>query len=255
MKKEKNKGSKNIYSIIISLFLIGLLVLLGLLAFSRFGNAPEQNSVTDELPEGSNLVEGNTFSFNGIICKTKTENECTKELRVSYNKKNHNIKIKRIKRTTSSSTIIKNEIYVDDKLMDTVDGGAMYEGADKYKSDFDGYIFIGDSKYLIIVTPFMVDEYTNYVVNYYDNGKKLGRGVDIINGEQTICKGSCDKNGEIMNDLEALDFDGKVLKYWKPFCTKHEKEALQIGITVENKTVTTKYLDTDKKVEIKGACS
>ena len=254
-KKKKNKEkSNNKVSIFVALFLIVLLGLLGFLAYSKYVHTPSKDSITSSIPTSSNLIEGNTFSFNGVICKDKTDKECSKELKVAYGNKNHDIRIKRIKKTNDSAVTIKNELYIDNKLVDNINGGAIYESKDKTDIDFDGYIFIGESKYLIVVTPFVVEETTNYVVNYYENGIKLGKGIDIINGEQTICKGSCDDD-EILNDLEALDFDGKSLKYWKAFCTKHEKEALQIGITIENKNITTKYLDTLKDVEIKGACN
>ena len=255
MQKEKNKKKEsNKTSIFVALFLVVLLGLLGFLAYSKYVHTPSKDSITSSVPTTSNLVEGNTFSLNGVICKDKSETECSKELKVSYKGQNHMIKIKRYQKASSTAVAIKNELYIDDKLVDTIDGGATYESNKNIDMDFDGYIYIGESKYLIIVTPFMVDKQTNYVVNYYENQTKLGKGIDIINGEQTICKGLC-KDEEILNDLEALEFDGKVLKYWKAFCTQKEKEALQIGITIENQTITTKYLNTDKNVEIKGACN
>lgn len=257
MQKGKNKKKeKNITKIIISIILILMIVVLGYIAYNRFVIKPDKSSITSEIPEQNTLIEGNIFSLNGIICRDKTDTTCTKEVKVAYDGANHLIKIKRVKKVTSSSVTLKNELYVDDKLLDTIDGGVIYDEKDKAKIDFDGYIFIGEDKYLIIVTPFIVENQTNYVVNYYEGTTKLGRSVDIINGEQTICKASCDdEDADILNNLEALEFDGKTLKFWKPLCTNTDKEALQIGITIENDTVITKYLDTEDDVEIKGACS
>lgn len=252
---ENKKKEKNIPKIIVSIVLICLILFLGYISYNRFYLKPDKNSVTYEIPESKNLVEGNTFSLNGIICKEKTNTVCLKELKVSFNNENHMIKIKRVKKV-SSSVSIKHEIYIDEKLLDTIDGGVIYDEEDKSKIDFDGYILIGENKYLIFVTPFNIENTVNYVVTYYDGTTKLGRSFDIINGEQKICKDSCDSNdSEILNNLEALEFDGKTLKYWKSLCTSRDKEALQIGITVINEAVTTKYLDTENDVEIKGACS
>lgn len=255
-KDKRKKNSRNLTSIIVALFLIALLGFLGFLAYSRYVHTPGDDAITSSIPKTSDLVEGNTFSFNGIICKNKSDTSCEKELKVSYSNANHMIKIKRFKKVNTSASTFKCELYVDEKLVDTIDGGASYDSNGKTDMNFDGYVFISDNKYLILVTPFVVDKQINYVASYYNGSTKLGKEVDIINDEQTICKGSCsNKENEVLNDLEALDFDGKNLKYWKAFCTKHEKEALQIGITIENDNITTKYLNTDKKVEIKGACN
>ena len=255
-KKKQDKNEKSIFKVLAVLFLIGLLIILGYFCYARYINKPEKINVTRNLPDGSTLVEGNTFGLKGIACTNSTETECDKEIKVAYSGKNHTVKIKRIKKINDDITTFKNEIYIDDVLIDTLDGGTIYDSYDKAGIDFDGYLYIVDNKYLAIVTPFVVDKQINYVVNYYYSANKLGKGIDLINGEQTICEDNCDdKDSVILNSLESLDFNGKVLKYWKILCEGRNKQALQIGILVQNDKVITKYLSTNSEVDVKGACN
>lgn len=258
MKEEnKNKEKRSFFNakIIFIILLVILLGVLGYIAYNKISNKPDEASFTRNIRNNNSLVEGNTFSFNGLFCENNSDTECTKSVKVSYNNKNHVIKIKRVKQTTNSTTIFKNTIYIDDKIIDTLDGGTMYNMDNKTTLNFDGYIYVVQDKYLAIVTPFVVEKDTNYVINYYNEFSKLGKGIDIIYGEQKICKKSCSEDSNVLNSLENIEFDGKVFKYWKALCEGRKKEALQIGVTTDGKNVNTKYLDTESNIEIKGACN
>ena len=99
MQKGKNKKNEsNIVSIFVALFLIALLGLLGFLAYTKYVHTPSGDSITSSIPKTSNLVEGNTFGFKGVICKEKTNTLCSKELKVAYGNQNHMVNIKRIKK-------------------------------------------------------------------------------------------------------------------------------------------------------------
>ena len=253
--KKNKKKSINLTKIIMTFVLIILIACLGYVFYNKYINKPDDTNFTRKLRGDTSLVEGNTFSFNGLFCEENLTNECTKSIKLSYNNKYHVLKIKRTLKKTEESTSIKNTVYLDDKVIDTLDGGTMYEENKKFTINFDGFIYVVDNKYLAIVTPFVVDKYTNYVVNYYNDISKLGKSIDLIYGEQTICKKNCSDESNILNNLDSLEFDGTTLKYYKLLCENHSKQVLQIGIITDGKEVTTKYLDTNSDIETKGVCN
>lgn len=245
-----NKEKKSISKIIVEFVLILLLLVLVFFAYTKFFSGPDKGLLTSMPPELSSLVKGNTFSFNGLTCKDKSDNSCTKDIRLAYSGKNHDISVVRSRNKSSNATTYRFEIYLDDKLIDTIDGGVSYEVKNDLDIDFDGYIFVVQNKYIALVIPFVVESSINYTVYYYDNGTKIDKGIDLIYGSQKISH-----KGELLNDLEAIEFDGKSLNYYKAFCSDKDKSALQIGITVNNNVLLTKYLKTVSNVNIKGACN
>ena len=247
---KNKKENKNIGKIIIELILILFLIILGFFAYTKFFSAPEKGTITSMPPVSSSLIKGNTFGFNGLVCKDKTDSSCTKNIRLAYSGENHDISVIRNKNKSTNATTYRFEIYLDDKLMDTIDGGVSYEVKNDLGIDFDGYIYVVENKYIAVVLPFVVESNINYTVYYYNNGSKIDKGIDLINGSQKIYS-----KGDRLNDLDALEFDGKSLKYFKSFCSGKEKSALQIGITVDNNTLLTKYLKTVSNVNIKGVCN
>ncbi len=246
------KNNKSIGKIVVELILIVFLIILGFFAYTKLLNTPDKSTITSLPPDSSYLIEGNTFGFNGLVCKNKTDTSCTKDIKLAYNKKNHNISIIRNKTKSSNAITYRFEIYLDDKLIDNIDGGVSYELKNNTSSDidFDGYIYVVEDRYIALVLPFVVESNINYIVYYYENGIKIDKGIDLINAAQKISN-----KEDTLNDLDALEFDGKILKYYKAFCPGKQKSALQIGITVENNALLTKYLKTVSNVTIKGACN
>ena len=247
---KKNKKEKNVSTIVVELILIIFLIILGYFAYTRFFNAPDKSTFTSNPPESSSLIKGNTFGLNGMVCKDKTDLSCTKNIKLAYSEQNHDVSIVRNKNKSSNATTYRFEVYLDDKLIDTIDGGVSYEVKKDMDIDFDGYIYVVENKYIAIVLPFVVESNLNYTVYYYDNGNKIDKGIDLINGGQKITL-----KDDSLNDLDAIEFDGKSLNYYKAFCPGKSKSALQIGITIENKALVTKYLKTISDVKIKGTCN
>lgn len=115
---------------------------------------PKQVETPKEPTTEEELIKQISFKLGDIEC-TGTET-CEKKVNLSYNNKNHELKL--IKKYDKNTTNYLIEVYEDNKLIDTLDGGrygnlwqAGIKPIDLIKN-MDGYIYVIDSKYLGIIT-------------------------------------------------------------------------------------------------------
>lgn len=208
MKPVLVKNNLNKVTISVFVFLFFTLFLLLVLAFNRYvlGN---ESAVEEK------LVKGNTFSLKNVSCDESTNDSCLKKVKVSYNGANHMVKIKSIKENVKNNFYnLKFDIYVDEKLIETLDAG-VYKG-NIFNNDFNGFVYIVDSKYLALVLPRVSGSALGYGLTFYNNYEGMGYDFSVKMPGHDVCKdASCT---DVLNDLEDLYFDGSSFQYWNQSC-------------------------------------
>ena len=208
---------------------------------------PEQNK-----EEKETLVEGYQFNLKDKICE-KGEHSCTKKLKVAYNGKNHDIKIvdeqkikdmDNINGGTTKRLVEEYTLYIDNKLVDTIDAISFYsEGEPQYKNDrdmnFDGYIYIFDGKYLGFVYGVSHDLTLGHDLRLYNDSRLVYKDISVDAEGQSF-----GINGSEMDKIKNLEFDGTTLKYWYLSCDDIESEiALKLGLTFDGANYKINVLD------------
>src|SRR5574344_714654 len=98
------------------------------------------------------LIMGNSFPLDNENCLYDGDT-CIKDIKVSYDDKNHSVKIKLIKDSESSVTSgysnLKYEIYIDDKFVDSFEAGNI---KDSMIVRFDATVYVVSNKYIAILT-------------------------------------------------------------------------------------------------------
>ena len=160
---------------------------------------------------------------------------------MAYNNENHEVKLKLMEKETETEEIksVYFELYVDNKLINTIDSG-IYFSDDGSISEYQGSVYVVDSKYLAVLTPEYTTISSGYVLTFYNNDKQVSDKINVRYGGQSLCK---DENcTEIINDLEDLEFDGTTFKYWGQDCNLMENVKYQVTFdgTNVNKTVSEK---------------
>lgn len=213
-KKKSNKG-------LIVLVVVLIILLLGSIGYICYDKLFSNEKPTEEKPNTietpkENLITENTFKLSDINCVGTDTDVCEKTVKLSYNNANHNVKL--IKKLTDS-TKYSIEVYIDDQLIDTLDGGEFYSWNDGDKAtdwlkNLDGYIYVIDSKYLGIV--YRVDSAKpSWLLKFYDDTKPFENNKKIMVANYG---GSLVQNNKTLTDLDALEFDGTSIKYWYYYC-------------------------------------
>ena len=247
---KENKG-KTITIVILIILLLGAI---SYICYDKFLTKDETNKVetkTDPINK-EELIKQISFKLEDIEC-TGTET-CEKKVKLSYNNKNHEIKL--IKKLNNDNSKYLIEVYEDNKLIDTLDGGDYQDyWGDGTKpqeliKNMDGYIYVIDSKYLGIV--------------YRNEGPKPSWDLKFYNGNRpsqeqpipvaaygTSMKSDSYENGRDLFVLEALEFDGHNIKYWNTYCGNDKKPASKDNIVIAQYNLTydgTKVTQTTGKI-------
>ena len=225
--EKKNTG----LVITIVVLVVLLLGLLGYVCYDKFYLDKKGDKTNNDSVQ---LVEGNSFKLESIACVNEN-NTCAKRLKVAYNNKNHDIKL--VKKLVDNTKYVI-DLYIDNALVDSIDGGLFYDWGDGSKpqdwiKNLDGYVYVVDSKYLAIVSR---KEYVkpSWYLNYYNGNNKINSdAIGVVIGG--IGFGVDDKS---LNDLNSIVFDGKTLTYWKEYCGNTEKAIDNDHLVIEEHHVT-----------------
>lgn len=219
---------KNMGLIITIVVLVVLLIGLGgYVCYDKFYLDKKDNNESKN--QTIELVKGNSFNLDSITC-VNDNNTCSKSLSVSYNNKNHNVKL--VKKLVNNTKYVI-DLYIDNTLVDSIDGGIFYDWGDGFKAqdwinDLDGYIYVVDSKYLAIVSR-KDDAKPSWYLRYYNDIVK----VDMQPIEVASSGNSLSVDGKELSDVNSIVFDGNIITYWKEYCGTTEKAIDNDHIVVE----------------------
>lgn len=269
--KEIKQKKKNKTVIILTVILV--ILLLGVTLYISYSRGMLDIFIKKEIkedPKQEDLVEGYQFRLKDIECK-KEEHACTKELKVAYDGKNHDLKIKylqRIEEQKDDPSIKHNnlyyQLYIDNELVDQIAAGSLYLEPDstnddpEYNMNFDGYIYIFSKKYLGLLfrTQYPAGS-GGYSLALYNNQKRIGEPALIDVAGQSF--GTNNGNGSL-DGIENISFDGSSLKYWILACETPEgydaetydegpnSVAAKVESTFDGTNFTTKYAGERKDV-------
>lgn len=190
------------------------------------------------------------YRLKDISCELK-DNVCTKSLKIKYNGKNHDIKITKEFKKDNGSYNIKYYLYEDDKLIDTIKGGYVLKSD---YSDITSLINGGEHIYVFnennIGFLYTITQPTGtpgHSLILYSNGKPVD-SVKIDFPSSSFV----DKNGNSLDEISNIKFDGDTFSFWALDCNK-SKKAVRVNLTFDGKTVTTKTGEVKKGIEASGA--
>ena len=219
--KKSNKG------LIITIIILIILLLgsAGYICYDKFLTKEESKQTPPKTEETKEeLVPQNEFKPEDIKCKgTDT---CEKTIKLAYNGKNHELKL--IKKYDSSNKNYLIEVYEDNALIDTIDGGHYedYWGdgtkpVDNIKN-MDGYVYVIDSKYIGLVYTKEGPKSSWYLKFYNGNTPSSEDPINVASYGTSISSESYEY-GKSLFVLSALEFDGHSIKYWYRYCNKNIK--------------------------------
>ena len=224
---------KNTGLIFVILVLVVLLFgLFGYVCYDKFYLDKKGDNETKN--DSVQLVEGNSFKLENIACVNEN-NTCSKSLKVAYNNKNHDIKL--VKKLVDNTKYVI-DLYIDNSLVDSIDGGVFFDWGDGSKSqdlinNLDGYVYVVDSKYLAIVSR-KENAKPSWYLRYYSDNNKID-SVAIKVARRGLSFGV---DGKDLSDISSIAFDGKTLTYWKQYCGNTEKAIDNDHLVVEEHHVT-----------------
>ena len=205
--EEKNKSNKGLVVLVILMFL----VIIGLIGYICYDKGVFDELLGKDKPEQEKLITGNTFRLADVNCEGA--DVCEKTIKLSYNDANHNVKL--VKKLINEKEY-SVEVYIDNQLVDTLDGGEFYDwGYDEEKpadliKDLDGYIYVIDAKYLAIIYP-KESVKTNWFLKFYNDTKPHQSDKDIM---VTRSGGAIAIGDKDLTSIDSLEFDGNAIKYW-----------------------------------------
>ncbi len=191
---------------------------------------------TNEPVSNEELVKENSFKLSDIQC-VLDNNTCSKEVKVSYNNKNHIVKV--IKKLSSNEKYAI-EVYVDGALLDTIDGGTFYDWQDStvasdWIKNLDGYIYIVDNKYLALVYRYE-NAKPSWYLRYYNENKKSS-DKDILVASYGVSFGS-ETVGKDLFNLDKLEFNGNAISFWSEYCKSDIKPDADADLVIAKHSVT-----------------
>lgn len=219
MEVKKNKSTGKTITIIILVIL--LLGAISYICYDKFltKEEPKQIETPKEPTIEEELIKQTSFKLEDIEC-TGTET-CEKKVNLSYNNKNHELKL--IKKYDKNTTNYLIEVYEDNKLIDTLDGGGYgdwwQDGTKPIDliKNMDGYIYVIDSKYLGIVYRKDGEKAYWYLKFYNGNTPSQEKPIMVASSATTFNSESYEYNNNL-SYISALEFDGHNIKYWSFYC-------------------------------------
>ena len=187
--KKSNKGLI-VLAVVLAILLLAALGYIGYDLYRENNEAKQVDASTNqETPKTEELVEGNIFDLKEVEFN---KDDLSKQLKVAFNGKNHDIKIKLVKKNEEEGegyTKFSFEVYLDNNLIDTISAGNVDQLDSVELDDFDGFIYIIDSKYFAIVTPeiFMTGS-KGYDMDFYNENSKVGDSINLKHAAQTLCR-------------------------------------------------------------------
>ena len=181
------------------------------------------------------------FDLSKISCTG--DEGCSKEVNVSYNEKNHTVKIVLNSETSSETMDYYYDLYIDGKLVGDhlLGGNYRYEPDGEY-SDFDGYLYVLNNKYLAFV------KRTSMWMKGYS--------IDLFNEDELVEKDIKVKGVEATNyiDNKVVYSDGESITFYRPKCDNSEGRVLEkIELTFDGIKSTEKVIETVVATDLGGA--
>ena len=270
----KKKSNKGLVALVVVLIIL-LLGSIGYICYDKgvFDGLLGKDKVVEEFDqkEAESLVEGYQFRLKDIVCKNK-DYSCEKEQKVSYNGKNHNLKIKFFQELDSKNKAVNLNyaLYIDNNLINTWNGFVLNQASYSFPNDkvqllsdydlnFDGYIYVFNEKYLGILYGYSDWGTKGYRLNLYnENGllsNPLQTSQDSLNDSIIIDESgqqiSSDKNSPL-DGIDNINFDGNTLKYWFLPCDSFNS-VNHLGLTFNGSQVTINVLETKDNVSSGGS--
>lgn len=242
--KEKKNG-KGLIVLVVVLSLL-LCAVCGYICYDKFLEDKEEigyvnNSNSDEnvnLEEKEGLVEGNNFSLASISCTEASADKCTKNLKVSYNNANHDIRIE-------FNSNDEYKLYVDNTLVDTLKAG-LFEDSNV---NFNGMIYIIDSKFLAFAREQFTPSGSGYVLTIYNENGRVGDEVEVSPVGLTIYINN-DKSVDV-TDLDNLKFDGKSFQFYLKSCS--DKIVKKYSLTTDGNKINMAELERFENAIVGGS--
>lgn len=224
MEEKKNKSTGKTITIIILIIL--LLGTTGYICYDKFltKEEPKQVETPKKETKKEELIKQSSFKLEDIEC-TGTET-CEKKMKLAYNNKNHELKL--IKKLTDDTKNYKIEVYEDNKLIDTLDGGSSedfwQEGRQPLDNikNMDGYVYVIDGKYLGIVYRHEGAK-PSWYLKFYNGDTPSQEKPIIVAAYGTSYYSETYENGKDLFVISALEFDGHNIKYWDRYCDSKTK--------------------------------
>lgn len=232
MEKKTNKG----LIVLIVILIVLLLASVSYICYDKFVNKDTKSK--EEIEKQEELVKENSFKLEDIEC-TGTQT-CTKIVKLAYNNKNHEVKL--IKKASSDQKFTI-EVYVDNNLVDTLNGGNPEETINDTKlnqmiNELDGYIYVLDGKYLAIVYRQEGATPSWYLKFYNETTPSLEKPILVASYGSSLIK-----DDKELTVLSALEFNGSSIKYWDIYCNNNNDDqtiAAQYEVTFDGTKVTKK---------------
>ncbi len=220
MKVNKDNTGLIVVVIVLGVLLIGCICYI---CYDEFVKKDLENKEQVIEEEKEDLIKGNTFSLGDVKCEG--ELDCAKAVKLALNDANHEIRL--IKRLTDDKKKYTIDVYVDNILVDTLDGGDYSDfwqqgvkPEDNIKN-LDGYLYVIDSKYLGIV--YRYESSTPYwYIKFYNENKPAEQKPIMLISKATGLSSKSVNGGKELSSLDALEFDGHSVKYWNTYCSKKQ---------------------------------
>ena len=233
MEKKTNKG----LIVLIVILIVLLLASVSYICYDKFVN--KDTKPKEETGKQEELVKENSFKLEDIEC-TGTQT-CTKTVKLAYNNKNHEVKLLKKSSSNQKFTI---EVYIDNNLIDTLDGGQPEEIINDTKlnqmiNELDGYIYVLDGKYLAIVYRYEGAKPSWYLKFYNETTPSEEKPILVASyGSSRV------KDDKDLTDISSLEFNGTSIKYWDIYCNGSNDEdqisAAQYEVAFDGTKITTK---------------
>ena len=215
-----------------------IIICLGLGGYIAYDKLYAEKEVEKESTEETKEY---AFDLSKISCTG--DEGCSKEVNVSYNEKNHTVKIVLNSETSSETMDYYYDLYIDGKLVGNhlLGGSYEYEPDGEY-SDFDGYLYVLNNKYLAFV------KRTSMWMRGYS--------IDLFNEDELVEKDIKVKGEEATNyiDNKVVYSDGESITFYRAKCDNSEGRVLEkIELTFDGIKSTEKVLETVVATDLGGA--
>ena len=213
--EDKKKSGKGLVVIIVILTVL-LLGAVGYICYDKFYQKENTGKhLTVETQE--DLVEQNLFKLKDISCQG--EKVCAKEIKISYNNKNHILKLLKKKKNSENGQYLI-ELYIDDQIIKEFDGGSdFWDRGDQVSiNDLTGYVYVMNKKYLAVI--YNIDDYKTYwnlsIFNDNQFVDTIERVADNMHfqGHEIYLKFYNKEINDEMGALDLIEFDDGSIKYW-----------------------------------------